>query len=193
MCVKGGMKGAVWAAMATLLWLMTTVAQAQDLTDSMRLAPGDQKVLTFPSAVSKVATSDPGVAALTVTGSAELLLTAKAEGSAVLSVWLRDSSKPLRSTVVVATTLGDALPFGTQVQTDIRVLEVSRSELNQLGMSYSNTFNGGQSAVGIASPGSGFQVPGAVPTPLGTEGFNLFGFGHNSELAGLPIHWRSRH
>jgi len=48
MCVKGGMKGAVWAAMATLLWLMTTVAQAQDLTDSMRLAPGDQKVLTFP-------------------------------------------------------------------------------------------------------------------------------------------------
>ena len=150
MCVKGGMKGAAWAVMATLLWLTATVSNAQDLTDSMRLAPGDQKVLTFPAAVSKVATSDPGVAALTVTGSAELLLTAKAEGSAVLSVWLRNSSKPLRSTVVVATTLGDALPFGTQVQTDIRVLEVSRSELNQLGMSYSNSFNGGQSAVGIA-------------------------------------------
>ncbi|WP_231883915.1 pilus assembly protein N-terminal domain-containing protein, partial [Alcanivorax sp. HI0044] len=81
----------------------------------MRLAPGDQKVLTFPAAVSKVATSDPGVAALTVTGSNELLLTAKAEGSAVLSVWLRNNGKPLRSTVVVATTLGDSLPFGTQV------------------------------------------------------------------------------
>jgi pilus assembly protein CpaC len=50
-------------------------------------------------------------------------------------------------------------------------------------MSYSNSFNGGQSAVGIAAPGSGFQVPGAVPTPLGTEGFNLFGFGPNSVLA----------
>ena len=88
MCVKGGVKGAVWAVMATLLWLVASVSQAEDLSDSMRLAPGDQKVLTFPSAVSKVATSDPGVAALTVTGSAELLLTAKAEGSAVLSVCL---------------------------------------------------------------------------------------------------------
>lgn len=184
MCVKGGLIKMGWTSLSALLLLVVTnVVQAEELTDSMRLAPGDQKVLTFPAAVSKVATSDPGVAALTVTGSNELLLTAKAEGSAVLSVWLRNNGKPLRSTVVVATTLGDSLPFGTQVQTDIRVLEVSRSELNQLGMSYSNSFNGGQSAVGIAAPGSGFQVPGAVPTPLGTEGFNLFGFGPNSVLA----------
>ena len=43
MCVKGGMKGAAWAVMATLLWLTATVSNAQDLTDSMRLAPGDRK------------------------------------------------------------------------------------------------------------------------------------------------------
>lgn len=184
MCVKSGLIKTRWASLAVLLLLtLTSAVQAESLRDSMRLAPGDQKVLTFPSAVAKVATSDPGVAALTVTGSAELLLTAKSEGSAVLSVWLRNNSKPLRSTVVVATTLGDALPFGTQVQTGIRVLEVSRSELNQLGMSYSNVFNGGESAVGIAPPGTGFQTPGAVPTPLGGEGFNLFGFGPNSVLA----------
>jgi len=157
MCVKGLWKR---AGARLVLWFslsLAIVAQADTLKDTMRVAPGDQKVLNFPEAVAKVATSDPTVAALTVTGSEELLLTAKAEGSAVISVWLRGKAKPLRSTVVVATTLGSSLPFGTQVQTDIRVLEVSRSELNQLGMSYSNVFNDGQSAVGIAPPGTGFQ------------------------------------
>ena len=183
MCVKGLWKR---AGARLVLWFslsLAIVAQADTLKDTMRVAPGDQKVLNFPEAVAKVATSDPTVAALTVTGSEELLLTAKAEGSAVISVWLRGKAKPLRSTVVVATTLGSSLPFGTQVQTDIRVLEVSRSELNQLGMSYSNVFNDGQSAVGIAPPGTGFQVPGVVPAPLSSDGFNLFGFGPNSVLA----------
>ncbi len=179
MCVSRLLR---WAMVALACgWLMP--AHAEDLAGSMRVAPGDQKVLTFPSPVAKVATSDPDVAALTVTGSQELLLTAKAEGSAVLSIWLRGDSKPLRSTVVVATTLGSSLPFGTQVQTDIRVLEVSRAELNQLGMSYSNIWDGGNTAAGIAAPGTGFQVPGTFPTPLSNEGFNLFRFGSNSVLA----------
>ncbi len=156
---------------------------AESFSGSMRVAPGDQKVLSFPAAVAKVATSDPAVAALTVTGSQELLLTAKEEGSAVLSIWLRGESKPLRSTVVVATTLGSSLPFGTQVQTDIRVLEVSRSELNQMGISYSNVWDGGASGAGIAVPGTGFQAPGAAPVPLNSEGFNLFKFGSNSVVA----------
>ena len=179
MCAKWLWKG--WILGLGLMLAMGS--QANEMNESMRVAPGDQKVLTFPATVTKVATSDPNVAALTVTGSQELLLTAKQEGSAVLSVWLRGENKPLRSTVVVATTLGSSLPFGTQVQTDIRVLEVSRSELNQLGFSYSNVFNGGQSGAGIATPGGGFQVPGTAPTPLNAEGFNIFSFGPNSVVA----------
>ncbi|ERP89273.1 MAG: pilus assembly protein N-terminal domain-containing protein [Pseudomonadales bacterium] len=171
------------ALVLLLAGCVSVVSWAEGFSGSMRVAPGDQKVLSFPAAVAKVATSDPAVAALTVTGSQELLLTAKEEGSAVLSIWLRGESKPLRSTVVVATTLGSSLPFGTQVQTDIRVLEVSRSELNQMGISYSNVWDGGASGAGIAVPGGGFQTPGVAPVPINSEGFNLFKFGSNSVVA----------
>ena len=76
MCVKGLWKR---AGARLVLWFslsLAIVAQADTLKDTMRVAPGDQKVLNFPEAVAKVATSDPTVAALTVTGSEELLLTA---------------------------------------------------------------------------------------------------------------------
>ncbi|MDX1802979.1 MAG: pilus assembly protein N-terminal domain-containing protein [Alcanivorax sp.] len=136
----------------------------------LRMAPGNQKVLSFPAKVTKVATSDPDVAAVSVSASTELLLTAKNEGAAVLSVWLTGMKQPLRSTVVIAATAGNALPFGTQVQTDIRILEVSRTELNSFGFEYSNIFDGGKTQVGISSPGGASSA----------EGFNLFRLGKNS-------------
>jgi len=143
------------------------MAKADSMEKVMRLAPGDQRVLSFPGRVTRVATSDPEVAAVAVSSSTELLLTAKDEGSSVLSVWMKGLDQPLRSTVVIAATAGNALPFGTQVQTDIRILEVSRSELNSFGFEYSNLFDGGNTQMGIASP-------------TVTEGFNLFRLGKNS-------------
>ncbi len=173
----------ITALAAAALLLAGTPVAADDMGASLQVAPGEQKVLTFPAAVTKVATSDPEVMAVTVSGAQELLVTAKKEGSAVLSVWVRGNDQPLRSAVVVATTLGGALPFGTQVQTDIRVLEVSRTELNSLGVYYANLFNGGDSAIGIAPPGTsfrGFSGASASQAPISSDGFNLFGIGKNS-------------
>ncbi|KAF0805789.1 type II secretion system protein [Alcanivorax xiamenensis] len=167
-----------------LMMLVTILAHAEgELPASTSLAPGDQKVLVFPEQVTKVATSDPEVATLTVSGPQELLLTAKQEGSAEITVWLRGNSKPLRSVVVVATTQGAALPFGTQVQTDVRVLEVNRSELNSLGVYYANLFNGGDTAIGVAPPGQGFRGFGSASSAqdaLSSDGFSLFRIGSNS-------------
>ncbi|QJX02503.1 hypothetical protein HML84_13230 [Alcanivorax sp. IO_7] len=56
--------------------------------------PGDQKVLTFPAPVTKVATSNPEVARLTVSGDREVLLTAIQEGSAELTIWTRNREAP---------------------------------------------------------------------------------------------------
>jgi pilus assembly protein CpaC len=118
-----------------------------------------------------------------------LLVTAKKEGSAVLSVWVQGRSEPLRSTLVVARTAGNRLPFGTQVQTDIRILEVSKTELNKLGFYYGNVFNGGNNAVGVAPPaGGGYRgidgtrgsVGSAAVSALGNDGFNFFGLGRHS-------------
>lgn len=120
---------------------------------TLRVAPGDQKVLTYMNRIARVATSDPEVAAVSVSEATEILLTAKKEGTSVLTVWLRGRSEPLRSTVVVAATAGHTLPFGTQVQTDVRVLEVSRSKLNSFGFEYQSL--GGAAEVGIRSATSG--------------------------------------
>lgn len=166
-----------------LVLMLFAGGQAVAMDESMRMAPGDQKVLNFSAPITKVATSNPEVAKLTVSGSQEVLVTAFKEGSSEITIWQRGESRPMRSSVAVATTLGGNLPYGTQVQTDIRVLEVSRSELNSLGVYYANLFDGGDSAVGIAPPGTGyrgFSGPGAAQNPLSADGFNLFGFGSNS-------------
>lgn len=127
---------------------------------TLRVAPGDQKVLIYMDRIVRIATSDPDVAAVAVSEATEILLTAKKEGTSVLTVWLRGRNEPLRSTVVVAATAGHLLPFGTQVQTDIRVLEVSRTKLNAFGFDYESL--GGKAAVGIGT-GAGMG-----------EGFNFF-------------------
>ena len=166
-----------------LVLMLFAGGQAAAMDQSMRMAPGDQKVLNFSAPITKVATSNPEVAKLTVSGSQEVLVTAFKEGSSEITIWQRGESRPMRSSVAVATTLGGNLPYGTQVQTDIRVLEVSRSELNSLGIYYANLFDDGNSAVGIAPPGTGyrgFSGPGAAQNPLSSDGFNLFGFGSNS-------------
>ena len=89
-----------------LLLVLTLFAggQAVAMDESMRMAPGDQKVLTFSAPITKVATSNPEVAKLTVSGSQEVLVTAFKEGSSEITIWQRDDSRPMRSSVAVATT-----------------------------------------------------------------------------------------
>ncbi|MCH8498269.1 MAG: pilus assembly protein N-terminal domain-containing protein [Marinobacter sp.] len=168
----------------SLLFIVLCTLPAFVQAGEIRLAPGEQQVMSFPERLTKVAISNPEVASVNVSGRQEILITANGEGSAVLNVWLGSGTEPERTPVVVAYTLGDRVPHGTQVQTDIRILEVSRSELNSLGVYYANLFNGGRSAIGLAPPGSGFRgFPGAqggAMAPLRNEGFNLFSFGRNS-------------
>ncbi|SDW99434.1 type II and III secretion system protein family protein [Marinobacter mobilis] len=173
--------GRVCAALLLLCWGAAVQAFGQGAP--VTLSKGEQQVLSFPQPLTKVAVSDPAVAAVSVSDDNELIVTAIAEGVAVLSVWQRGSEEPLRAPVVIAPTLGDTMPFGTQVQTDIRIVEVNRSKLNALGFYYAKLFNGGSSAVGMAPPGQGFRGfpgPGAGQAPLSSDGFNLFSFGASS-------------
>lgn len=157
------------------------VAQSGDLADGapVTLGEGEQKVLSFPATLEKVAISNPDVAGVSVSDDRELLLTAKTRGTAVLSVWLSGRDEPLRAPVVVASTLGEKLAFGTQVQTDIRIVEVNRNELNELGMYYAKLFDGGRLGASFAAPDSvvpGFGGAGGIAA----NGFNFFRFGSSS-------------
>ncbi|MEQ3724523.1 pilus assembly protein N-terminal domain-containing protein [Alcanivorax sp.] len=169
---SGFLLASVMVFLMSIVLLPSLAIAAESMDEVLQMAPGDQQVLTFSERVTKVATSDPAVTAVAVSASRELLLTAKAEGSSILSVWLKGMEQPLRSTVIIADTAGNALPFGTQVQTDIRILEVSRSELNSFGFQYSNIFDGGNTSAGIASPGGAAQVA--------DSSFSLFRLGKNS-------------
>ena len=64
-----------------LVLMLFAGGQAVAMDESMRMAPGDQKVLNFSAPITKVATSNPEVAKLTVSGSQEVLVTAFKEGS----------------------------------------------------------------------------------------------------------------
>lgn len=151
--------------------------------ESVALAPGEQHVLVFPQRLEKIAISDPEVASVTASGDKEVLVTAKGPGAAVVRVWQKGARNPALTQFRVADTLGGKVPLAMQVQTDIRVVEVNRSELNTLGIYYSKLFNGGSSSVGIAPPSSSFLGFGSATEAaagITSEGFNLFSFGSSS-------------
>ncbi|MDX1457399.1 MAG: pilus assembly protein N-terminal domain-containing protein [Marinobacter sp.] len=171
----------VWLLLSLLFWAGSVMATNDGAP--VTLASGEQKVLNFPSPLTKVATANPEIAAVSVSGDREIIITGVGEGATLLSVWQRGEREPLQAPVLVAPTLGAAVPYGTQVQTDIRIVEVNRSELNSLGMYYARLFDGGESAIGIAPPGNAFRGFGSAASaaaPVSVEGFNLFSFGAHS-------------
>lgn len=185
MSSKRGMHRLITTAsqVLVLLFLAGSVA-AQQQEAVLEMGPGEQRVLNFPSELSKVATSDPDIVRVTASGDSEVLVTAQASGTATLSIWLEGDDEPRVSSVVVSSTRGEKSPLAMQVQTDIRIVEVNRSELNTLGLYYAKLFNGGNSSVGIAPPGGGgfrgFGSPSGAAAGISSEGFNLFSFGSSS-------------
>lgn len=168
-------------ALVASLFLIATPAMAD--ADRVSVAPGEQHVLTFMKPLEKLSVSDPDVVSVTATGKQEVLVTAEAQGTAIVRAWLKGETSPRQTNFQVSDLLGAKDPLPMQVQTDIRVVEVNRSELNTLGVYYSRLFNGGNNSVTIAPPGGGargFGPPGSAAEGLGAEGFNLFSFGSSS-------------
>jgi pilus assembly protein CpaC len=185
MSSKRGMHRLITTAsqVLVLLFLVGSVA-AQQQEAVLEMGPGEQRALNFPSELSKVATSNPDIVRITASGDSEVLVTAQGSGTATLSIWLEGDDEPRVSSVVVSATRGAKSPLAMQVQTDIRIVEVNRSELNTLGLYYAKLFNGGNSSFGIAPPGGGgfrgFGSPSSAAAGISSEGFNLFRFGSSS-------------
>jgi pilus assembly protein CpaC len=173
-----------------LAGLLPFTAHARDEAP-IALSPGQQHVLVFAKELEKVAVSSPDVASVQASAEREVLVTAKAAGETTVRVWLKGDDTPRVTDYAVSAMAGKRQPVPMQVQTDIRVVEVNRRELNALGFHYAKLLNGGQSAFGISPNGGTFASPGAVdlmdPEGLpesipgvGSEGFNLFRFGASS-------------
>lgn len=154
---------------AMVALLGTTLAHAE----IVQVGVGNQEVVKTDQRIDRVALGDPEIAGVNVLGVREMMLTGKKRGDTTLLVWPKGGDEPMRYSVVVGSgDLPDVLLDGkreqvrTQVQTDIRIAEVSRSALRQIGFNLiSNPIRG--QVGGLSSPGSGggFEFGERTATP----------------------------
>lgn len=167
----------------------------------LEVAAGMQRELRYPVAIQRLAVGDPEVADVRLAGSNAFLLTGKRGGATNVSVWTACSSAPRQSMVFVqgAATMAVARPvlpqyaepaLPSQVQTDIRFVEVNRNKLKEIGVSLfgtqSNNFlfgSPGTSPDSVPVGGVNGLTPGAA-LPLSASGFNIVWGGGSSKFLG---------
>jgi pilus assembly protein CpaC len=136
--------------------------------ETLHVPAGEQRVVGAPAAISNVAIGDPDIANVSAIDSRQVLVTGKAQGVTSLYVWTRGQRTPASYEVIVgssvphadaklATDEAGAAP-AAQVQADVKVVEVSRRALKQVGLLFAK--NTGSSAIAIAPPGSFNGVEG---------------------------------
>jgi pilus assembly protein CpaC len=169
----------------------------------MEIGQGVQQDIRSPVAITRLAVGDPKVADVHVNGDDHggFLLTGVGAGTTSLMVWTACSPSPRQSMVFVrgtatTTMTGSALPpsedptLPSQVQTDIRFIEVSRTKLKEASTSI---FGKGSNNFLFGSPGT---VPGVTVTPgtvsatrpaipLNNNNFNIVWGGGSSKVLGM--------
>ncbi|WP_019408770.1 type II and III secretion system protein family protein [Pseudomonas psychrophila] len=152
----------------------------------VEVAQGAQQALNSPVSISRIAVGDPSIADVHANGSNDFLLTGVAPGTTSLMVWTACSKSPRQSMVFVKgrATEGftsSALPpsadatLPSQVQTDIRFVEVSRTKLQEASTSI---FGMGKDFL-FGSPGSFISNAESVITggPVANGKYFNIGFG----------------
>ncbi|WP_236235295.1 type II and III secretion system protein family protein [Pseudomonas faucium] len=172
------------------------------LPSVIEMDEGLQQELRLPLAISRVAVGEPKVADVQASGERAVLVTAVGPGNTTLMLWTACAPTPYRAMLFVKgrasvdmaegglpPSLDAQLP--SQVQADIRFVEVRRSKYKEAG---ARLFFSGSNNSLIGSPGTvpGTSVtPGAVPItrpaiPLDDGVFNIvWGGGSSRFLAAI--------
>ncbi|MFC6336805.1 type II and III secretion system protein family protein [Pseudomonas sp. CCM 7891] len=180
-----------WALMLSSLPVSLTLAapgncsNLEQLPAVVEVGEGLQQALQSPVAITRLAIGDPKVADVHLNGDRGFLLTGVASGTTSLMVWTGCSTAPRQSMVFVKGKATSALTSQTlspstdpalpsQVQTDIRFVEVSRTKLKEASTSIFG--RGGNFLFG--SPGNGVTATGTSfrGLPVNDQTFNI-GFG----------------
>lgn len=118
---------------------------APELPSVYTLMEGAQEIIALPGQVTRIAIGEPTTADVALIDSKTILLQGRKAGSTSLFIWTKCQSEPLRTQVAVqlppsvAETLAPITPeelseLPSQVQVDIRFVELSRSRLRELGV-----------------------------------------------------------
>ncbi|MFS2159797.1 type II and III secretion system protein family protein [Pseudomonas sp. Pseusp122] len=188
--VMGAGMNSAWAATAGCAGLPA-------LPGSIEVGQGIQQNINSPVAVTRLAIGDPKIADVVAAGDRNVLLTGVGPGATTLMVWTDCSPSPRQSMVFVRgkatrdiTQVADDPSLPSQVQTDIRFVEVSRTKLKEASTSI---FGRGSNNFLFGSPGT---VPGTTVTPgtvgktlsnipLNNESFNIIWGGGSSKVLGM--------
>ncbi|WP_296258672.1 MULTISPECIES: type II and III secretion system protein family protein [unclassified Pseudomonas] len=170
---------------------------------AMEIVQGVQQDVRSPVAITRLAVGDPKIADVHVNGddNGGFLLTGVGPGTTSLMIWTACSTSPRQSMVFVRGTAKAALTdaqlppsedplLPSQVQTDIRFVEVSRTKLKEASTSI---FGRGSNNFLFGAPGT---VPGVSVTPgsvgktqpgiaLNNNTFNIVWGGGSSKVLGM--------
>lgn len=172
------------------------------LPSVIEMDQGLQQELRLPVAISRVAVGEPKVADVQASGDRAVLLTAVGPGNTSLMLWTACAPAPHRAMLFVkgrasadlaedATLPSQDEQLPSQVQADIRFVEVQRGKYKEAG---ARLFFKGSNNTLIGSPGTvpGTRVtPGGVPVaqpliPLDNNVFNIvWGGGSSRFLAAI--------
>ncbi|MCV9919992.1 MULTISPECIES: type II and III secretion system protein family protein [Pseudomonas] len=202
----------IFTPLCLALSLITSLPMAQaadkgcaafaDLPSVIEMDQGLQQELRLPVTISRVAVGEPKVADVQASGERGVLLTAVGPGSTTLMLWTACTPSPHRAMLFVkgrasADMAEDALlpsqdeQLPTQVQADIRFVEVRRSKYKEAGARL--FFKGSNNSL-IGSPNTvpnTAVTPGNVPIarpaiPLDDSVFNIvWGGGSSRFLAAI--------
>lgn len=138
--------------------------------EMIELAQGGQMEWSNPTGtITRAAIGDPNIASLDVLNSQSLLISAKTIGQTSLLVWGRGQSEPTRQKI-------DVVPSGIQVsdiqvQTDIKVVEISKSALKEAGFFFGK--NSPNTTVGVGNGDiTGALFSNSVALPF-SDAFNI--------------------
>lgn len=168
---------------------------------TLEVRQGQHQQLQLPVPITRIAVGNPEVAEARLLNRDSVLLLGKGSGVTTVSLWTRCASMPRQSMLfvegeataalarpVVAASHDAALP--SQVQTDIRFVEVNRTKLREVGIrifgTQSNNFlfgSPGTSPGSVPVGGVSGLTPGAQ-VPLSGDGFNIVWGGGSSKFLG---------
>ena len=176
----------------SLSWASCTALKP--LAGVLEISQGQQNEVSLPVPIKRIAIGDPEVADVYVSAKDSVLLTGLKQGTTSLMLWTHCAKEPQRALVHVQSSASQSIqPVSTasadhisQVQTDIRFVDISRSKLKDIGVSM--LFKGNKGMFGY-NASSGSVGPGAIgelmPTiPLVGGGFNFLWGGNSSRALG---------
>ena len=148
----------------------------------LRVEAGGHHLMTRPGGVARLAVANPEVADVELLSARELLVVGKQLGETQFRLWPKGAPVEEYRIIVEAPGASNRDAVSSQVQTDIKVVEVSRQALMQSGMMLGK--NAGNTTLAIGAPGS---LSGVTSSTAGAEGFGGSGFTLESSSGFLPI------